>query len=117
MSCHRTLIDRTSGASVARTFAKTYSVALLARKAANYEPLVKEINDAGGHAIGISTDASDSKSVISAFEQIKKEIGDGSLAAAIYNVGGYFIRKPFLELTEEDMEAGWAANGYATHSD
>ncbi|KAJ9626123.1 uncharacterized protein PV06_05082 [Exophiala oligosperma] len=100
-----------TGASVARRFAQTYSVALLARNPANYEPLVKEIEAAGGKAIGISTDCSDSKSVKSAFEQLKKETGGASLAAAIYNVGGRFVRKPFLDLSEEEFEAGWEANG------
>jgi len=100
-----------TGASVARKFAATYPVALLARKPANYEPLVKEIEAAGGRAIGISTDAADEKSVKQAFEQIKKEMGGAKLAAAVYNVGGRFIRKPFLELTPEDFEAGWEANG------
>ena len=101
-----------SGASVARRFAKSYSVALLARKPANYEPLVKEIEAAGGKAIGISTDASDRASVDKAFETIKKEIGSAKLAAAIYNVGGRFVRKPFLDLTPDDFEAGWEANGF-----
>ena len=100
-----------SGASVARRFAKSYSVALLARKSANYDPIVKEINDAGGKAIGISTDVSDGKSVQSAFDQIKKEMGDSKLAAAIYNVGGRFIRKPFLELDETEFSSGWEGNG------
>ena len=100
-----------TGASVARRFAQNYSVALMARKAANYEPIVKEINDAGGKAIGISTDVSDGKSVAAAFEQIKKESG-GKVAAAIFNVGGKFVRKPFLELDEEDFVSGFEANGY-----
>ncbi|RMZ82361.1 hypothetical protein DV737_g2103, partial [Chaetothyriales sp. CBS 132003] len=99
-----------TGASVARRFAQHYSVALLARKAANYEPVVKEINDAGGKAIGISTDVADGKSVQAAFEQIKKESG-GKVVAAIFNVGGSFIRKPFLELTEEEFVHGYDANG------
>ena len=34
------------------------------------------------------------------------------LAAAVFNVGGKFIRKPFLELTEDDFMAGMEANGY-----
>lgn len=102
---------RSSGASVARVFAKKYPVALLARNPQNYEPLVEEIKAAGGYAVGISTDTSDAKSVASAFEQLKKEFEGKTLAASIYNVGGKFIRKPFLELSEEDMEAGWAANG------
>ena len=100
-----------TGASVARRFAQSYSVALLARKEANYEPIVKEINDAGGKAIGISTDVSDGKSVKDAFDRIKKESG-GNLAAAIFNVGGRFIRKSFLELNEEDFVSGFEANGY-----
>ncbi|EXJ84598.1 7-alpha-hydroxysteroid dehydrogenase [Capronia epimyces CBS 606.96] len=100
-----------TGASVARRFAQDYSVALLARKPANFDPVVAEINAAGGKAIGISTDCSDGKSVKAAFEQLKKEIGGGTLAAAIYNVGGRFIRKPFLELSEEEFESGWEANG------
>ena len=73
--------------------------------------MVKEIQDAGGKAIGISCDASDRQSVTSAFDKIKKEMGDAKLAAAIYNVGGRFVRKPFLELTPDDFEAGWEANG------
>ncbi len=103
------------GASVARLFAKKYAVALLARSPENFEPLAKEINDAGGKAIGISTDASDSKSVKAAFEKIEKEFGGLPLAAAIYNVGGRFVRKPFLELSEDDFEAGWEANGYVEY--
>ena len=103
---------RNRGASVARRFAKSYSVALLARKPENYEPYVKEINEAGGNAIGISTDTADAASVKSAFEQINKARGGAPLAAAIFNVGGSFIRKPFLDLTEAEFESGWEANGY-----
>lgn len=64
-----------TGASVARKFAATYPVVLLARKPENYESLAKEINQSGGKAIGISTDVSDSTSVKSAVESIKKEFG------------------------------------------
>ena len=87
-------------------------MALLARKPENFESLAEEINSTGGKAIGISTDARDSKSVKAAFQQLEKEMAGAPLAAAIYNVGGSFIRKPFLELSEEDFEAGWEANGY-----
>ena len=34
------------------------------------------------------------------------------LAAAVFNVGGKFIRKPFLEMNEDDFMAGMEANGY-----
>lgn len=101
-----------TGASVARRFAKSYAVALLARNPANYEDLVKEINSAGGKAIGISTDCSDGAAVKKAFEQLKGEEGfQGNLAAAVYNVGGRFVRKSFLELNEEEYSSGWQANG------
>lgn len=101
-----------TGATVARKFAASYPVALLARNPANYEDLVKEIQSSGGKAIGISSDVSDAASVKSAFSKINSEFGDAKLAAAVYNVGGGFIRKGFLDLTEKEFESGWEANGY-----
>jgi NADP-dependent 3-hydroxy acid dehydrogenase YdfG len=109
---HRlTFTSDSSGASVARKFAQKYAVALLARKAANYEPLVKEIESNGGRAVGISTDVVDGASVANAFETLKVEMKGAPLAAAVFNVGGKFIRKPFLELSEEDFMSGMEANG------
>jgi hypothetical protein len=70
-----------TGASVAKKFATAYPVVLLARKPENYEPVVKEINAAGGKAIGISTDISDSASVQAAVAGIKKEFGEDVAAA------------------------------------
>lgn len=89
-----------TGASVARKFAQTYPVVLLARTSASYEPLVQEINKSGGKAIGISTDVSDSASVKAAFGKISDEFGAVGAAAAVFNASGGFVRKPFLE-TEE----------------
>ena len=84
---------------------------MLARQPANYEPLIKEIEAAGGTAIGISTDVADGTSVSNAFEKIKGEMKGAKLAAAVFNVGGRFIRKPFLELNEEEFLSGMEANG------
>ncbi|PSS22050.1 hypothetical protein M430DRAFT_17612 [Amorphotheca resinae ATCC 22711] len=100
-----------TGRSVAIKFSQTYPVVLLARSASNYEPIVKEINDAGGKAIGISTDISSPTSVKDAFAKIGEEFKGKKLAAAIFNVGGTFIRKPFLEMSLEEYEVGFAANG------
>jgi NAD(P)-dependent dehydrogenase (short-subunit alcohol dehydrogenase family) len=61
-----------AGRSVALKFAKSYAVALLARNPANYESIVKEINSAGGHAIGISTDVSSESAVKNAFAEITR---------------------------------------------
>lgn len=63
---------------------------------------MSEINSNGGKAIGISADVSDSKSLTAAFEKINKEFPGLPLAAAVFNSGGGFARKPFLELTEDD---------------
>lgn len=100
-----------TGRSVALKFAKTYPVALLARNPANYESIVKEINQAGGEAIGISTDVSSPDAVKKAFAEIKKEFQGKKLVAAIFNVGGRFVRKPFLEMSLEEYEAGYESNG------
>lgn len=89
-------------------------MALLARKPANYESLVSEIQAAGGKAIGISTDMTDPASVENAFATLHREMGGegAKLAAAVYNVGGSFVKKPFLELSEEAFMTGMTANGY-----
>ncbi|KAL8705094.1 MAG: hypothetical protein Q9201_001777 [Fulgogasparrea decipioides] len=100
-----------TGATVARKFGATYPVALLARNPDNYEDAVKDIKAAGGKAVGISADVSDAKSVKDAIGQAQKEFGGDKCAAAVFNVGGKFIRKPFLELSQEEFESGWEANG------
>lgn len=102
-----------TGASVARKFAASYPVILMARNPDNYKPVVEEITKNGGWAKGISTDVSDAGSVGRAFEEVEEIVGgkEGQVAAAVFNVGGRFIRKPFLELTQEEFEAGWDANG------
>ncbi|GAD93139.1 oxidoreductase, short chain dehydrogenase/reductase family [Paecilomyces variotii No. 5] len=100
-----------TGASVARKFAKSYPVVLLSRNPASYEPIVEEINASGGKAIGLSADLADFKSVQSTFDKIGKEFPSALLAAAIFNPGGGFVRKPFLELTEEEFLSGFESQG------
>ncbi|GES63829.1 oxidoreductase, short-chain dehydrogenase/reductase family [Aspergillus terreus] len=100
-----------TGASIARRFAKAYSVVLLARNPASFEPVVNEINTSGGQALGISTDLSDSTSVRAAFDKISKQYAGLALAAAVFNPGGGFVRKPFLELTEEEFTQGYESQG------
>jgi len=99
------------GASVARKFASLYPVVLLARKPESYTPIVDEINKSGGTALGISTDVTNAKSVSAAFEQIKAELPGLGLAAAVFNVGGEFVRTTFLELSEEAFSTGYELNG------
>lgn len=101
------------GRSLALKFGANYPVVLLARNPSNYENIVKEINSAGGLALGISADVSSPESMKAAFEEISKsEVSKGrKLAAAVFNVGGSFVRKPFLEMSLAEYEGGWAANG------
>ena len=47
-----------------------------------------------------------------AFELIKSKLPGLGLAAAIFNVGGQFVKKPFLELSEEAFRGGFETNGY-----
>ncbi|KAJ5098255.1 hypothetical protein N7532_005256 [Penicillium argentinense] len=98
-----------TGASIARRFAQAYSVVLLARNPDNFNPVVQEINSSGGQAIGISTDVANADSVNTAFDEIVKKFPDTPLAATIFNPGGGFVRKPFLELTEDEFSLGFEA--------
>ncbi|MCJ1473284.1 hypothetical protein MMC13_001935 [Lambiella insularis] len=98
-----------TGAAVARKFALKYPVVLLARNPANYEPLVEEIEKSGGKAVGISTDVSSPQSVEDAFKKIKGMSDE--VAAGVFNVGGRFIRGPFLEMSLDDFQASYDANG------
>ncbi|PGH09741.1 hypothetical protein GX51_00421 [Blastomyces parvus] len=99
-----------TGASIARKFAGTYSVAVLARSSTSYQSLVQEITSSGGNAVGINTDVTSVASVQNAFAEISKAFPGAPIAAAVYNVGGGFVRKPFLELSQEDFLAGYETN-------
>lgn len=92
-------------------FAKAYTVVLLARKPESYSDIVKEIEQSGGRAIGITTDVADVNSLQSAFDTVKKELPGSKLAASVFNPGGGFARKPFLELTVEDFNDSIAIAG------
>ncbi len=99
-----------TGRSVALRFAKDYSVVVLARSASSHQPIVDEIRSSGGEAIGIAADATDSAAVASAFQTIAKEWPGKKLAAAVYNANAGFAIKPFLELSEEDIDTGLATS-------
>jgi NAD(P)-dependent dehydrogenase (short-subunit alcohol dehydrogenase family) len=101
-----------TGAALARRFAKSYPVVLLARKPSNFEQLADEINKSGGEAIGISTDVSSEESVKNAFAKIKEVHGGAPVAAAIFNASARPVRKPFLETTVEEFGTGYEVSVY-----
>jgi NAD(P)-dependent dehydrogenase (short-subunit alcohol dehydrogenase family) len=98
-----------TGRSLAVRFAAAYTVILLSRSPSNFAPIVDEINASSrpggsdtGEAFGISTDLTDPASVQSAFRAIQQRYPGRELAAAVFNSGS-MVRKPFLELTEDDF--------------
>jgi NAD(P)-dependent dehydrogenase (short-subunit alcohol dehydrogenase family) len=103
-----------TGRSVALRFSEAYPVVLLARRPESYNDVVTHINKAGGKAIGITADATDESSLASALETIKKELPGLQLVAAIYNVRPNLrpSRKPFLELTLENLDISLNGNVY-----
>jgi NAD(P)-dependent dehydrogenase (short-subunit alcohol dehydrogenase family) len=101
-----------TGAAVARRFAKSYPIALLARSPEKYESLVQEINGSGGQAIGISTDVSSEESVKSAFTKIEREFQSAGCAAAVFNASAPPARKPLLEMSVEDFSKNWNVSAY-----
>ncbi|KAE8153090.1 hypothetical protein BDV25DRAFT_169455 [Aspergillus avenaceus] len=94
-----------TGASIAHRFAQMYTVILLSRTSSSFESVVESTNATGGEALGINADLSDSTSVKSAFNSIHERFPTPPLAAAVFNSSGGYTRKPFLELTEEDLSA------------
>ena len=103
-----------TGAALARRFAKSYPVVLLARNPSNFESLAAEINKSGGTAVGISTDLSSEESVANAFAKIKESdvCGGAPVAAAVFNASTRPKRKPFLESTAEEFGRGYDVSVY-----
>jgi hypothetical protein len=104
-----------SGRACALRFAKAYPVVLLARTSESYKETVDEINAANGKAIGIQADATDPASLSAAFDKIEKEFPDHKLAAAILNASGGFVRKPFLQITAEELDLSLDINASVSH--
>jgi NAD(P)-dependent dehydrogenase (short-subunit alcohol dehydrogenase family) len=96
-----------TGGAVARRFAQLYPVVLLARSHLSLDPLVKDITQSGGSAIGIPIDVTSALAMSSTMDQIRLKFGpDFRMAAAIYNVASKFAVKPFLEQSPEDFLHG-----------
>ena len=92
-----------TGASAALRFAKAYPVVLLARQATSVEPIVRDIQAAGGTAFGYAADAADPASLDAAFAQIAKDLPGAKCAAAVYNANAGFAIKPFLDMAPSDL--------------
>lgn len=93
-----------TGSSVAHRFAKSYTVALLARSQSTLDGVLGSIKAQGGEGIGISTNVTDPESIGNAFQKITQAYPSSSVAVAIFNVSGRTV-KPFLQLSLEDWKS------------
>jgi NAD(P)-dependent dehydrogenase (short-subunit alcohol dehydrogenase family) len=95
------------GTSLVRRFARSYAVAIMARRSDYIKALAGEIRRDGGNVLDISCDVSDRTQMSEAFRQIRTEFGDPELL--LYNAGsGTF--GTIIEITPDQYEADWRVN-------
>lgn len=105
-----------TGAAIARKFAQSYPVVLLARNPDNFSSLVSEINGNNGTAIGISTDVSSAESVRNAFGEVEKKFGKGVGAAVSWHLVGFYASTTNMEIPYWRFRTGRLANDTRTHT-
>ncbi|KZO98698.1 NAD-P-binding protein [Calocera viscosa TUFC12733] len=93
-----------TGGSTARLFAKQgYNVALIARNAKELETTAAAIRSTGGSAAAFPIAQYEYKDIHDAFDAIKKHWPGEELRVAVFNASAG-VRKPFLEVTEQDWK-------------
>jgi NAD(P)-dependent dehydrogenase (short-subunit alcohol dehydrogenase family) len=92
------------GAALARRFAAGYKIALIARNGEVIGKVADQIKTVGGVALPIQSDATVESQIVSAYEQITRELGPVEIL--IFNGG----RRPMgglMETTPEVFEQTW----------
>jgi len=96
------------GAAVARRFASEgFAVALMARTEESVTAVREEIENGGGTALPVSTDATNPDSVAAAFERVRAELGDPEVF--VYNAGA-FQMGGVLEVSPAQFDECFRAN-------
>ena len=96
------------GTAIARRFAKEgFAVALMSRREESAAEARREIEDAGGAALIVSTDATDPASVEAAFGRVREELGNPEVF--VYNAGA-FQMGGILEIEPEKFDECFRAN-------
>jgi NAD(P)-dependent dehydrogenase (short-subunit alcohol dehydrogenase family) len=96
------------GAAIARRFAREgFAVALMARREGSVAGVQDEIEDNGETALSICADATDPASVETAFERVRRELGDPEVF--VYNAGT-FQMGGILEIEPERFDECFRAN-------
>lgn len=104
-SCIVLGLGPSTGASVARRFAKAgYSVAVAARRAEHLEPLVLQIEKAGGKAMAVPTDAADEAAVKELVQKAETDLGP--MGVAVYNASGR-VKGSILDLDATELMNAW----------
>lgn len=96
------------GAAVAKRFAREgFAIGLMARSEESLSAARDEVEGAGGTALAIQADATDSASVAQAFDKVREELGDPEVF--VYNAGAFQMGS-ILELTPEQFDDCFRAN-------
>lgn len=91
------------GVGFATTLARAGAkVALAARQAGKLADLARDIEAAGGTALAVALDVTDTASIRAAFDAAEAGLGPVDV---LVNNAGIAIPKPFLEITEADWDA------------
>jgi NAD(P)-dependent dehydrogenase (short-subunit alcohol dehydrogenase family) len=97
------------GASLARRFAKDYTVAINARNESSVRALAGEIRASGSNALEVPGDIGDRDQVAAMFRSIRERVGPPEVL--LYNAGsGAF--GTVTEITPEQFEASWRVNAF-----
>jgi NAD(P)-dependent dehydrogenase (short-subunit alcohol dehydrogenase family) len=98
------------GREIAQRIAREgYAVGLIARTKSQLEETAELIRKQGGKALVTPTDVGKREQVLAAVEAVERELGP--IAVLINNAGAY-LRKPFLEITDEDFDFQMKVNTY-----
>jgi NADP-dependent 3-hydroxy acid dehydrogenase YdfG len=95
------------GAALARRFAATYVVAILARKADYLKTLAAEIRQGGATVLELPCDVGDRAQMTKAFQTLRGELGEAELL--LYNAGSGSWGT-ITEITPDQYEADWRVN-------
>jgi len=95
------------GAALARQFATTYAVAILARKADYLKALADELRQGGATVMDLPCDVGDRTQMANAFRTIRADLGEPTLL--LYNAGSGSWGT-ITEITPDQYEADWRVN-------
>ncbi|HVA68956.1 MAG TPA: SDR family NAD(P)-dependent oxidoreductase [Candidatus Binataceae bacterium] len=97
------------GASLARRFAREYTVAIMARSADYLQTLAVDIRSAGGDVLEVKSDVGNRAEVEAAFKLVRERLGE--IDVLIYNAGvGPF--GSLSDITPDQFEASWRVNAF-----